>query len=91
LLTKEMADFEPSRSSLEKQTSPIFPTSRNQKTTIKAVIHHLPQNTPAKEISDTLVCLRFDVITVKQMTTTRRTPPEGASTVNLPLFFITLQ
>jgi hypothetical protein len=38
-----------------------------------------------------LVSLGFDVISVKQMTTTRRNPsPEGTSTAILPLFLITL-
>jgi hypothetical protein len=36
------------------------------------------------------VSLGFDVISVKQMTATHRTPPDGTSTVNLPLFLITL-
>jgi hypothetical protein len=44
---------------------------------MKAVIRHLPHNTPAEDISDELVNLGFDVISVKQMTTTHRLPPEG--------------
>jgi hypothetical protein len=57
---------------------------------IKAVIRHLPPNTPAEDISDGLVNQGFDVISVKQMTTVRRSPTEGASTKTLPLFLITL-
>jgi hypothetical protein len=52
---------------------------------IKAVIRHLPQNTPAEDICDGLVNLGFDVISVKQMTTTRRPPPEESKITNLPL------
>jgi hypothetical protein len=48
------------------------------------------ENTPAEDISDGLVGLGFDVVSVKKMSTTRRTPPEGASSTNLPLFLITL-
>jgi hypothetical protein len=33
---------------------------------------------------------RFDVISVKQMSSARRAPTEGATTINLPLFLITL-
>jgi hypothetical protein len=54
------------------------------------VIRPLPQNTPAENISDGLVNLGFDVISVKQMTATRRPHPEGSKTANLPLFLITL-
>jgi hypothetical protein len=57
---------------------------------MKAVIRHLPHNTPAEDISDGLLSLGFDVISVKQMTATRRSPSDGSTTVNLPLFLITL-
>jgi hypothetical protein len=65
----------------------FYPKSENP---MKAVISHLPQNTPAEDISDALVSLGFDVISVKQMTATRRSFPEGSNTINLPLFLITL-
>jgi hypothetical protein len=42
-------------------------------------------------MSDGLVNLGFDVISVKQMTKTRRSPPVGSKTIYLPLFLITLQ
>jgi hypothetical protein len=57
---------------------------------MKAVIRHLPHNTPAEDISDGLVSLGFDVISVKQMTATRQLPSDGSTTINLPLFLITL-
>jgi hypothetical protein len=44
---------------------------------MKAVTRHQPHNTPAEDISDVLVSLGFDVNTVKQMTFTRWSPPEG--------------
>jgi hypothetical protein len=43
---------------------------------MKAVIRHLSHNTPAEDISDGLVSLGFDGISVKQMTATRRSPHE---------------
>jgi hypothetical protein len=57
---------------------------------MKAVIRHLPFNTLAKDISDGLVDLGFDIIRVKQMSATRRSPAEGTSRVNFLLFLITL-
>jgi hypothetical protein len=54
------------------------------------VIRHLPSNTPAEDIPHGLVSLGFDVISVKQMTSTRRSPAEGTSQVKLPLFLIPL-
>jgi hypothetical protein len=38
---------------------------------MKVVIHHLPHNTPAEDISDGLVSLGFDVIGIKHVTATR--------------------
>jgi hypothetical protein len=55
---------------------------------IKAVIRHLPGNTPAKEIYKGIVELGFDIISVNQMSTTRRS--QGSSSTSLPLFLITL-
>jgi hypothetical protein len=53
---------------------------------MKAVTHHLPHNPPAEDISDWLVSLGFDVISVKQMTATPRSPSNGSTTMNLPPF-----
>jgi hypothetical protein len=54
------------------------------------VIRHLPINTPAEDICEGLVSLGFDVVNVKQMTTTRRSPPEEPKLSNLALFLVTL-
>jgi hypothetical protein len=58
---------------------------------MKAVIRHLPHNTPAEDIYDGLVSLGFDVISVKKMTVTRRSPSDGSTIINLPFFLITLR
>jgi hypothetical protein len=50
---------------------------------MKPVIRHLPHNTHAEIISDGLVSLGFDIISVKQMTANRRSPSDGSTTVNL--------
>jgi hypothetical protein len=54
----------------------FFPISQKP---IKAIICHLPVNTPAEELSDGLVSLGFDVIGNKQMTTTQLSPSEGTT------------
>jgi hypothetical protein len=56
---------------------------------IKAVICHLPIKTPAEDIADGLLDLGFDVISVRQMSTARRSP-EGSTSITLPLFLVTL-
>jgi hypothetical protein len=90
VITKQIADFSVIRSFLETHKLPYFTFFPKSQKPIKAVIRHLPHDTPAEYISDGLVNLGFDVISVKQMTTTRRSATEGLTTVNLPLFLITL-
>jgi hypothetical protein len=54
------------------------------------VIRYLPHNTPVEDTSDGLVSLNFDVVSVKQMTATCRSPPKESKIINLPLFLVTL-
>jgi hypothetical protein len=90
IVTKEM-DFSAIKTFLETNKLPFFTFFPKSEKHVKAVIHHLPLNTPAEDISDGLVSMGCDVICVKQMTTTRRNPPpEGTTTAILPLFLITL-
>jgi hypothetical protein len=82
--------FNPPKSHFDSQKlsySSFFPKSEKP---IKAVIRHLPHNTPAEDISDCLVSLGFHVVSVKQMTATRRSLPVESEIINLPLFFVTL-
>jgi hypothetical protein len=58
---------------LEKKKLSFTFFSKSEKP-IKAIICHLPQNTPAEDISDGLMNLGFDIISIKQMITTLRTP-----------------
>jgi hypothetical protein len=85
-----MEDFQAIKSHLEENNLSFFTFYTKTEKPIKAVIRHLPHNTPANDICDGLVSLGFDVISVKQMTTTRRSPPEDPKTLNLPLFLVTL-
>ncbi|PNF22596.1 hypothetical protein B7P43_G12673 [Cryptotermes secundus] len=84
-----MADFSAIRTFLERNNLSYFIFFPKAEKPIKAVIRHLPHNTPAEDISDGLVSLVFDDISVKQMTS-RRPPPEGTDNIYLPLFLITL-
>jgi hypothetical protein len=90
IVTKEMADFSAIKKHLESDNLSYFTYFPKSEKPVKAVIRHLPQDTPAEVISDGLMSLGFDVISVRQTTATRRTLPEGSHIVNLPLFLITL-
>jgi hypothetical protein len=75
VITRGIADFQSVKSSFENHKLSYFSFPKSEKP-IKAVIRNLPQNTPAEDISDGLMSFGFHVINVKQMTTTRRSPPE---------------
>jgi hypothetical protein len=81
VITRSMADFKSVISHFDSQNlsyCSFFPKSEKP---IKAVIRHLPHNTPAEDISDRLVNLGFNVVSVKQMTATRRLPPEESQEI----------
>jgi hypothetical protein len=90
IVTRVMVDFLGVKSHLENHKLSFFTFFPKSEKPIKAVIRHLPINTPAEDICDGLVSLGFDVVSVKQMTTTRRSTPEEPKVTNLPLFLITL-
>jgi hypothetical protein len=90
IVTRGMVDFQTIKSHLEENNLSFFTFYPKAEKPIKAVIRHLPQNTPASDICEGLVSLGFDVISVKQITTTRRSPPNEPKTLNLPLFLVTL-
>jgi vacuolar-type H+-ATPase subunit I/STV1 len=90
IVTKEMENFssiKKHRESTNRSYFTYFPKSGKH---IKAVIRHLPSNTPAQDICDGLTDLGFDIISVKQMSTSRRSPSQETLTRNLPLLLITL-
>jgi hypothetical protein len=90
IVRKEMANFSALRKHLEKKNLSYFTFFPKSEKPINAVIRHPPTNTPAQDISDWLMDLGFDIISVKQMSSTRRSPSEGTLSKNLPLFLITL-
>jgi hypothetical protein len=88
VIMRSMVDFQSIKSHFDSQNLSYYSFPKSEKP-IKAVIRHLPHNTPAEDISDGLVSLGFDVLSVKQMTATRRSPPQKSKFINLPLFLVT--
>jgi hypothetical protein len=82
---RNMADFQSVKSNFDSQNLSYYSFFPKSEKPIKAVIRHLPLNNPAEDISD-----GFDVVSIKQMTATGRSPPEESKTINLPLFLVTL-
>jgi hypothetical protein len=87
-VTKEMADYSVIKEYLSSQNLNYFTFYPKSLKPIKAVIRHLPENTPAEEIYEGLVEIGFDIISVKQMSTDYRS--HGSASTSLPLFLITL-
>jgi hypothetical protein len=88
VITKDLVDFEAVKlhfQSIHLSFYSFFPKSEKP---IKAVIRHLPNNTPAEDITEGLGDIGFDVVSVKQMSTSRRSPEGTPAT--LPLFLVTL-
>jgi hypothetical protein len=76
VLTISISGFLVIKSNFERNNLSFFTFYPKSEKPIKAVIRHLPVNTPAENICDGLVSLGFHVVNVKQMTTTSRSPPE---------------
>jgi hypothetical protein len=89
VVTKDMVDYQAVKHYFDNQSLPYFTFSPKSQKPIKAVIRHLPHNTPAEDIAEGLGDIGFDVISVKQMSSVRRSP-EGPTNITLPLFLVTL-
>jgi hypothetical protein len=74
IITKEITDYSAMKSYLEKNNLQYFTFPPNSEKPIKAVIRHLPPNTPEEFISNSLEGLGFSVINVRQLTANRRAP-----------------
>jgi hypothetical protein len=90
VITKSMTDFKTVKSFFSTQNLSYYSFFPKSEKPIKVILGHLPINTPAQDISDGLVTLGFDIVSVKQMTTSRRSPSQETATRNLPLYLITL-
>jgi hypothetical protein len=71
-----MAEYSAMKSSLEKNNLHYFNFSPNSEKPIKAVIRHLPPDTPRENISNSLENLGFNIINVRQLATNQRAPNE---------------
>jgi hypothetical protein len=90
IVSKEMADYSATRHYLDCQHLNYFTFFPKSEKPIKAVIRHLLADTPAEDISNALVELGFDIISVKQMTSRKTIRDGGTRVTNLPLFLVTL-
>jgi hypothetical protein len=85
-----MTDSSAFRSHFESNNLPNFTSYTNSQKRIKAAIRQLPDSTHEEDISDGLVNIGSDVISAKKISTIRRSPAKGKTTVNLSLFLIPL-
>ena len=85
-----MADFTAIKAFLTTTNSTTTPFLPKSEKPTKAVIRQLPIHTLAEDISNGLVDLGFDVVNVKQINTTRKSPEDGPRSEFLPLFLVTL-
>jgi hypothetical protein len=88
VITKDMVDFQAVKSHFDSCSLSYYSFFPKADKPIKAVIRHIPINTPAEDIAEGLGDSGFDVVSVRQLTTTRRS--EERTPVNLPLFLVTL-
>jgi hypothetical protein len=74
VVTKDMVDYQAIESFFESKNFSYYTFHPKAEKPIKAVIRHLPINTPAEDIVDGLVDLSFGVISVRKMSTALRSP-----------------
>jgi hypothetical protein len=72
VVTTDMADYSAIKSFLQKENLHFFTFHPKSLKPIKAVIRHLPPVTSAEEIYEALTDLGFDVVSVKQMTSSQQ-------------------
>jgi hypothetical protein len=79
-VSREMAEYSAIRHYLDCQHLNYFTFFPKSEKPIKAAIRHLLADTPAEDISNALVELGFDIISVKQMTS-RKNIRDGGTQV----------
>jgi len=83
--TREMTDYLVIKKHLEQKKVPYYTYHPKLEKPIKAVIRHLPGNTPAADIACELQAMGFTIISVRQLSSKK---PQVSA--NLPLFLVTL-
>jgi hypothetical protein len=89
VVTKDMVDYQAIKSHFEQNSLTYFTFFPKSDKPVKAVLRHLPSNTPAQDISDGLVYLGSDDVSVRQISSARRSP-DGPKPSTLLLFLVTL-
>jgi hypothetical protein len=87
VVTKDMVDYQAVMSHFDRNSLAYFTFFPKSEKPVKAVLRHLPGNTPTKDISDGLVDLGFDDVSVKQMSSACWSS-DGPSPITLPLFLV---
>jgi hypothetical protein len=87
---KEMEDYSAIESYLVGNNLHYFTFSPISEKPMKAVIHHLPPDMSAEDISSSFEDFGFKVMNVRQMTATQRAPNGQTQAVPLPLFLVTI-
>jgi hypothetical protein len=85
-----MTDYSVIKSYLQKNNLHYFTFSPHSEKPINTVIHHLPPDMPAKDISNNLEDLGFNIIKVRQMTATQSAPNGQIHVELITLFLVTL-
>jgi hypothetical protein len=86
-----MEDYLAIKSHLDESKQPYYTFHPKADKPIKAVISHLPGETPAEDIANELLALGYKVINVRQLTSTRPQTEGDRRVLALPLFVITLE
>jgi hypothetical protein len=89
VVTRKMTDYSAIRALLDGRNINYYTFHPKFDKTIKAVIRHLPIETPAENICNGLSELGFSVMSVRQLTSNRRSLE--VDNQRLPLFLITLK
>jgi hypothetical protein len=88
--TKEMTDYSAMKFYLQENNFHCVTFSPDSEKPLRAVIRHLPPDTPTEDFSDGLEYLGFNVINMRQMTATRKAANGKTHVETLTLFLVTL-
>jgi hypothetical protein len=89
VVTKGMVNYQAVKAHFDNNSIAYFTFFPKSEKPVRAVLRHLPSNTPAQDTPDGLVDLGFDVVSVKHMSSARRSSG-GQNPITLPLFLVTL-
>jgi hypothetical protein len=85
-----MVDYSAMKSYPEENNLQYVTFPPNSEKSVKSQICHLHPDTPAEVVSNNLEALGFNIINVRQLTTSRRAQNGQIHVESLPLFLVTL-